>query len=81
MDGDPTGLHGRNSSLRRKLLCLTHYFVVSHSAPQVAIFAVVGVSGINAAQVGLILTYTSTYLDFIFEKTCRHQYSAIDPIV
>ncbi len=28
---------------------------------QVAIFAVVGVSGINPAQIGLVLTYTSHY--------------------
>lgn len=35
---------------------------------QVAVFAVTGASGTSAAQVGLILTYTSTY--YIFAQRC-----------
>lgn len=34
--------------------------VNAHLMTQVAILAVVGVSGINPAQIGLVLTYTST---------------------
>ena len=47
------------------------YFLVSPSrlyTIQVALFAVVGVSALNAAQIGLVLTYTSEFQD----KTGSH---------